>query len=217
MTYKVKILKETPFDKVGMILTIKELRLKYAYLFHKSSTDDMIVTYLKVERQSYLEDLSDGNHIGKFFSLIEDTYKVGDWVWHSELYKALLVVEHTGDKSFYPMHVTLNDSNQFSCYTRLATDEEILFFSYFTVGTHDDVLFSKAGSYYYDHIWKPLQGVSYLIKSYMSLFQLFLTNTDSIKCNEVKYQHGLNGFKIGCKTFSHGEVAIIAKKLDISL
>lgn len=43
---KIKVLKDTPFDKAGDELTISDFRLKYDYVCSKSVTNDELIKYL---------------------------------------------------------------------------------------------------------------------------------------------------------------------------
>jgi len=43
---KIKILKDTPFDKNGTILSIQDFKLKYSYICNKYATNDEIINYI---------------------------------------------------------------------------------------------------------------------------------------------------------------------------
>jgi hypothetical protein len=46
---KIRIIKDTPFDKVGTELTIHDFRSKYSYICTKNTTDEELICYLKHE------------------------------------------------------------------------------------------------------------------------------------------------------------------------
>jgi hypothetical protein len=54
--YKIKILKDTPFDKANAELTIQNFRLKYNYLCTNNTTDIQLINYLRQEYAIYAQN-----------------------------------------------------------------------------------------------------------------------------------------------------------------
>lgn len=74
MDYKIKILKDTPFDKKGVKLSILDFSRKYNYLYTGSMSNIDVINHLKRERKFYNENITpiDNNYIGSWFEVIEE-------------------------------------------------------------------------------------------------------------------------------------------------
>jgi hypothetical protein len=64
--YKIKILKDTPFDRANTELTIKDFRLKYNYICTNDTTDEQLIAFLKNEYKYHSNHLID-----YYFQVIE--------------------------------------------------------------------------------------------------------------------------------------------------
>ena len=70
MDLKIKILKNTPFDREGNVISFDNFKQKYSYI-SSGCTDKELVRYLLKERTLYLDlnDKSPGNHTGSYFEV----------------------------------------------------------------------------------------------------------------------------------------------------
>ena len=70
-TYKVKILKTTPFDVAGTELTLSEFRLKYGYICSNGVTDTQLIEYLKSYRSHPVLKQQADDCVTDWFLLLE--------------------------------------------------------------------------------------------------------------------------------------------------
>jgi hypothetical protein len=211
-TYKIKVLKDTPFDNAGTILGIDQFRFRYNYIHAKSVDDDEIIEYLKKDKS-----------FEKWFEVIEiptNNFRVGDWVWHEGKKKAFCVVtgNHDSDPKWWkPNYVSFAAANQFTeTYKRKATQNEI---NYYDLVSFCDkrVLIGQSECYYFSNVWKPLIGVYKAIANYITASKNYFeisTLKDSTEI-EASWECTLNGLKIGCTKVEHKEVIEIAKHLKL--
>lgn len=205
---KIKVLKDTPFDKKDTLLSLDEWRERYSYIVHKQNSDEFLINYLqKGYKNDFFSSLIEG-----YFEVIENQFKVGDWVYNELMKQALYVVEgNKYGKEWYPCMCTIHAVNENpETYKRLATQEEI---DYYTLESfcNRTVLIGKYRCYYFDNVWKPLQGVRYNIEKYLKTYKEFgevYTSDSTWKCN-------LNGLKVGCTEISHEDILKIAKILKL--
>lgn len=222
MNYKVKILKDTPFDEEGSCIDLKEFRNKYSYLFINDTSDSELIQYLKDERKLQIE-AHFRNQIGDWFEPIEidvNDFKIGDWIWHEKLNVAFCVNHYNAaDPSWRPNYCSLEAANSYTnIYKRKATKEEIekADLKSFINGK---VLIGRTVSYYHHNVWKELKNVEKVVKSY-----IHKTNFEG-KFNDInvtydgrgEFEWGVkfNGLKVGCREISHEDVIAIAKWLKI--
>lgn len=99
MSTIIKILKDTPFDVAGTELSIVNFRAKYGWICTSTTTNEELIKYLKEEWK--LQQVQPyQKQIGDWFQVLENNFKVGDWVWHESLKRAFtVVVESTLDKT----------------------------------------------------------------------------------------------------------------------
>lgn len=71
MTYNIKILKTTPFDVEGTILSIRDFRAKYGWICTTSTTNEELVKYIK-EWKNYRKLKYYQEHVGEWFEIIEE-------------------------------------------------------------------------------------------------------------------------------------------------
>jgi len=69
-TQLIKVLKDTPFDKSGAVITLYEFKKKYSWAFISSLRDDGIIEYLMREFNLAKNDKTDCNSIGTYFEPI---------------------------------------------------------------------------------------------------------------------------------------------------
>ena len=62
---KIKIKKETPFDKAGTVMSIKDFRLKYSYICVSKATDKELFDYINLFTLKPVE-----NSIGDWFEAV---------------------------------------------------------------------------------------------------------------------------------------------------
>lgn len=214
---KIKILKDTPFDKKGTLLSIADFRLKYSYVCTKSTSDDDLVTYLRKERELY--QLKGGLEvIGQWFSVEKETFKVGDWVWHEQNEQAYEIVEepYSNPFSWHPHSCTINAVEDYpGIYQRLATAEEIDRFK-FLMFKERKFIVSKACCYHFNYIWNTVltEDVIVNLKNVLSSFVNKVTHIDG-----TNYHHtvAVNSIRIGCKVFTRDEILSIANYLNVKL
>jgi len=218
--YKIKILKETPLDAEGNILTLDEWKTRYKYRFTSRISDVELIDWLKLERKTQLDAPSKSNVVGKWFEVIEEKPKfiIGDWVWHEGLKRAFVAMPHTIGKEFRPNYITIEAANSYTdVYKRLATAEEIK--EYDLVAFHDSsILIGKYKSYYWNYIWHEIIGIEHNINKYIKRNEAFCKISQL--CNgttniEQSWDCTLNGLKVGCEVISHDEVIYIAKILNL--
>jgi hypothetical protein len=216
--YTIKVLKDTPFDKANTILSLKEFRERYTYIFNKDNSDQFIFHYLT---EGYKNDYHD-IPLDSFFEVIAkdiNDFKVGDWIWHEKLQEACNVVEHnTYYNKWKPNYATIDAVNgRPDIYKRLATPEEIQKYDLHSF-CDGEVLIGQHKCYYFNTVWKELIGVKENILHYINYFKI---STDKIKViydNEEssKWLCTLNGLKVGCKEISHQEIIQISNILKIT-
>ena len=219
MEYRIKILKDTPFDKANTILSTEDFRYKYSYLINTHNSDKFLAEYLS---KGYLKDHLDVN-LSEWFEVIEikERFKVGDWVWNEDRKLAFTVVvdnSSSGTKEWKPNFATLDAVNMHQdVYKRLATKEEI---DYHTLHSFCDggVLIGAFKCYYFNNVWKELIGIHSNVSTYLNMSKQFnqVSILDKGTSNiEFSYNCGLGGLIVGCKTVSHNEVKYIAKILNL--
>lgn len=72
---KIKILKDTPFNKEGDIIDIKEFRSKYDYICSKGTTDEELLNYILREHSHYVLHPHD-KEMGQWFTITTELDKV---------------------------------------------------------------------------------------------------------------------------------------------
>jgi len=82
---KIRVIKDTPFDLEGTMLSISDFRLKYSYICTKDLSDEKLISYLK----------SKPSYIMVFFELVED---VLDFIYEGFLYSKQM------DGTFHKFH-----------------------------------------------------------------------------------------------------------------
>jgi len=217
MKYKIKILKDTPFDRTSTMLSITEFREKYRYLINSDNSDEFVVHYLT---SGYLNDYL-GTELNKWFEVVEipeNNFRVGDWVWHEGSKQAFVVMIHQVGKEWKPNHVSFEAANDFTeIYKRKATQAEINYYDLVHYA-EKTILIGQYKSYYYNNIWKELIGISKLILQYieasknLSQISVLVNNTSEV---EHSYTTTLSGITVGCKHVPHQEVLLIAKHLKL--
>lgn len=218
--YKIKVLKDTPFDKAGTELSISDFRIKYNYICTNDVSNSKLIAYLKNEwelQNSYYSDST----IANWFEVIEvPTYNfgMGSWVWHEELKQAFCVMPFSNDRKWRPNYVSFEAANSYTgTYKRKATQEEIDYYDLVSY-CDGDVLIGRYKCYYHINTWKELVGVQRNVATYIIAIKNlsninYLVQDSSEISNEFKCT--FNGLKVGCKTVSHDDVIKIAKQLKI--
>jgi hypothetical protein len=217
--YTIKVLKDTPFDKANTILSLKEFRERYTYIFNKDNSDQFVINYLT---EGYISDYND-RPFRSFFEVIAkdiNDFKVGDWVWHQKLQEACNVVISGSllSKESRPNYATIDAVNGHpDIYKRLATPEEIQKYKLHSF-CDGEVLIGQHKCYYFNTVWKELIGVKENILHYINYFKI---STGWIKVmynnsEESKWLCTLNGLKVGCKEISHQEIMHISNILKIT-
>lgn len=221
MKYKIKILKDTPFDLTDTEMSINEFRMKYGYICSNDVSDDDLIDYLETYKSYPALSQTTRYIVADWFGVVkmpENNFRVGDWVWHENLQRAFLVMIHIVGKEWKPNYVSFEAADKFvNTYKRKATQEEIDYndLVYYADKT---VLIGQYTCYYYNNVWKELIGVSRLVNQYMqaskNLSQISsLVNTTSEI--EHTYDTSLFGVKVGCTHVSHEEMILIAKQLKL--
>jgi hypothetical protein len=216
--YTIKVLKDTPFDKANTILSLKEFRERYTYIFNKDNSDQFVIDYLNIKNKS----IPDLIYLREFFELktkdIND-FKVGDWVWNEKMEEACtVVISGNINKEWRPNYATIDAVNRYTnAYKRLATPEEIQKYDLHSF-CDGEVLIGQHKCYYFNTVWKELIGVKENILHYVDSFKI---STDWIKVmynnsEESKWLCTLNGLKVGCKEISHQEIIQISNILKIT-
>jgi hypothetical protein len=217
--YRIKVLKETPFDKANTILSTADFRYKYSYLINTHNSDKFLAKYLKEEYKQDNADLQ----LDKWFEVIEiaPKFKVGDWVWHEGLKRAFtIVITNTSYKDFRPNYVTLAavDCNP-QIYKRLATAEEIKLYD--LMNCDGQVLIGRHKSYYFNTVWKELIGIHYTVSQYFIQQRAFDCSIQQLAHLSTEVENTFvckpNGLKVGCKVITHDELITIARFLDIKI
>lgn len=223
MEYKVKILKDTPFDREGESITLKEFRNRYGYVFTDDTSDSELVEFLKTERKLQLE--SPFHHqIGDWFEVIElssKKFSMGDWVWHEQLKSAFCVMPYIpNDQQWRPNHVSFDAANNnVDIYKRKATQAEINdadLMSYLDGA----VLIGRTRAYYHDNVYKEINGIQRTISLYIQK----TNHLPAFKPFDFPSDDRLNGWsiqflglKVGCKEIPHEDIIKMAKFLRIIL
>lgn len=217
MRYKIKILKDTPWDKAGTELSIGAFRLKYGYICTRDVSDEDLIHYMKDFKSHPILSQTQGVCVSEWFELIEEcTFNVGDFVWHEVMKEALAIMPHSSDpKKFRPNYCTLDAVKENpDSYKRLATPEEVKEWNLhsFADGT---VLIGRKKSYVLIHVWVEIEIPYNVINDYMVLVNSDCMLDVKVVKDKTTYPINFNGLKIGCKEFSHGEVARAARILGI--
>jgi len=76
MNVKIKILKDTPWDKAGDKLSLSDFRLKYGYLCLKDTTDGEIIQYLKEWSTVPVKIKHHQNNPAEWFEVVEEPEKL---------------------------------------------------------------------------------------------------------------------------------------------
>jgi len=207
---KIKILKDTPFNKAGDEIPISEFRLRYSYICTSNVTDKELSNYLynpPIKLKPW------------FLTIIKETFELGDWVWHEDLQQAFKVVRFsTYNKTFHPNHATIEGVNSNpNTYKRKATEDEINYYRLheFCGG---DILISKYKPYYFSHIWKELEDFRSNIQMYLKTNLLPIKLKDGFNNNDFgsfQYPCKLNGILVGCMHIPHDEIIRISKILNV--
>ena len=204
---KIKVLKDTPFDKKDTLLTPEEFSKKYNYVYVREKTDLQLFTYL--EQEYKLEQETPKYGIGSWFQVVEDnSFKIGDWVWNELMKQALYIVEgNKYGKEWYPNMCTINavNENPEIC-RRKATQEEIDFYNLESF-CNEKVLIGQFRCYYFHNVWKPLTGVRYNIEKYLQISK----ELGEVYTSDSTWNSRLNGLKVGCTEISHEDILKIAK------
>lgn len=216
--YKIKILKDTPFDTEKDTLSIADFRLKYGFICANGVTDNELIDYLKECKSHNSLKQTDKYWPSDWFEVIEsiNNFVSGDWIWHEENKIAYTVVHYEEDKKWRPNYCSLEAANSFTdTYRRKATQEEINKFN-LTSFCDGQILIGKYKNYYFNSVWKELGNVEKNITQYINSLQKFdpinvLTNRDT----ETSWLCEFNGLRVGCTKISHDEVMKIAACLNL--
>lgn len=216
VTYNIKVLKDTPFDKRHTILSIEDFRKKYTYLINAHNTDSFLISYLQVGRKNDSLDVD----LTEWFEVIEltNTFEIGDWVWHEDLKKAFKAVDVLESKAFQPDFASIDAINSYTnVWKRLAKEEEITYWKLhpFCDGT---ILVGLSDCYFYKNTWRKLLNVPYNIQKYIAHQKLnkevFVMQSASSEI-EVNYPCTPNGLKVGCVEVSHSDIIKMAGILNL--
>jgi hypothetical protein len=217
MKYKIKVLKDTPFDVKNTILSLDEFRLKYGYLISSDNSDQFVISYLK---NGFLNDHHDIT-LSKWFEVVEipeNSFRVGDWVWHEDLKRAFCIMIHCIGKEWRPNYISLDAAHQFvDTFKRKATQEEINYYD-LVVYAEKSILIGQYKSYYFNVVWKELIGISRVLLQYIELnknlsqISILVGNTSEV---DQTYITTLSGIIVGCKHVPHQELLLIAKHLKL--
>ena len=200
---KIKIKKDTPLHKAGTTLTDDEFSQYYPGIGIYNG-------------DFFLSVVSDGSSdLSKWFEELPDEpkFKVGDWVYHTELKQALCVSSFFTGKPFFPNAVTLDAANRYlDTYTRLATKSEIKEAYLVLCGPNSDILVGEERAFLWDRsFWSNVVPINV-----SKLLETYLVHADSIKSFSGQYAVHHLGLKIGCKTFSHEEIIRIGNEINLS-
>lgn len=203
---KIKVLKDTPFDKKDTLLTLEEWRERYSYIVHKQNSDEFLINYLqRGYKNDFFSSLIEG-----YFEVIENEFKVGDWVWNEKFKIAYFVVKNSY-KGWFPNECTLAAVNENpNIYKRKATEKEIEYY-HLESFCNKKVLVGQSGCYYLAAFWKELKGVKYNIEKYLQISK----ELGEICTDELSWKCNINGLKVGCIEISHADVLKIAKILKL--
>lgn len=221
MKYKIRILKDTPFDLANTEMLVNEFRMKYGYICSDDVSDDDLIDYLETYKSYPALSQTTKYIVSDWFSVVEmleNNFRVGDWVFHETLQRAFLIMIHCTGKEWKPNYVSFEAANNFvETYKRKATQKEIDYAD-LVYYADEKVLIGQYKSYHYDNVWKELIGISLLVLSYiktnreLSQVSSLVNNTSKI---EHTYDTSLFGVKVGCTHVSHKEMILIAKQLKL--
>lgn len=113
---KIVILQDTPFDKEGDVLDIKEFRLKYGYFSTSSATDSEVIEHIERERKLYQEELMNRG-VGKAWNKKD---RIGYWFKIEEVHDEIIYsfegrkVQLVRDNTNYLYLYDRNSSQYFS-------------------------------------------------------------------------------------------------------
>lgn len=205
---EVKILRDTPMHNADSVISINEFLVIYGSLFD-SVTDEAINNYATGPSYKLL-----------WFKVIEEPrFKVGDWIWHEKLRKAFNVIDWNIDTIMKPNECTISAANTYpDVYKRHANSDEIKYYT-LHLFCDDTVLIGQSECYYFNHIWKPIINVYWIVNSYIQALKT-LRNIEVLDSkNEIENGYGfqtkLHGLKVGCQVIYHDDVMKIAKILKL--
>ena len=216
---KIKVLKETPFNKEGAIISIKEFKDKYNYVFSSEKNDvfdEEIIMYLNKERECVLkspETTASYPLIGTFFEVVDekDPFKEGDWVWNEKLEEAYQVVKHTDD--MWPNQCTINAANTYEVWKRKATQEEIEQSRLTIFQSNNITILVGVNRLYvlYTNLWKIVKYAREIITAYFEIIEK--SNLGGV----FKYPVNFNGVSVGCVVLAHNDLVQIANIMNIKI
>lgn len=208
MKFNIKIKKDTPFDKIGTILSLETFKLKYNYLINTDNSDIFLAKYLKEDNLEF--------KVTEWFEILESNdFKVGDWIFHNKNKKALKIINYESSPIWKPNNVTIGAVNQYTkTYTRLATSDEINDNTLWPF-LDEKLLIGKENCYYFNYIWHKLENVTFNIRTYLNNFKANQFLEVAIGNNQ-EYLCNFSGLKIGSQVLTDTEIRFIAKILNIS-
>lgn len=217
---KIKVLKETPFNKQGAIISIKEFKDKYNYVFSSEENDildDEIITYLNKERECVLkspETTASYPLIGTFFEVIdvEEPFKVGEWVWHEKLKEAFQIIKYEG-QCLWPNHATLGAVTQYTdTWKRRATEQEYInsVLHYFYIDSHP-VLVGKNKVYVKVNTWKEVIHAKQIIFNYVNKEH----KLGLVRIGDRVFEAYDSGITIGCVTIPSDVIKRIREIMQV--
>lgn len=203
---KIKVLKDTPTDKAGIILSMAEFKTKY--LSHLSlSTHTNIEAFIK----AYIK------HSGWFEVYSPQKFNIGSWVWdnaNKKLYFVSTKTKHTTAFSWKPYYITLQ--NLTSSHTeslRWATIEEINKYS-FKVFCNGKLLVSTTAIYYFNNKWEELHNFSLIINKYIACQDFLpMVHSENTAKYAPTYKPLLGGLSFGGIKLEHSTIISISKIL----
>lgn len=198
---QIKVLQNTPVSYAGELLTVTEFREKYT-MYNKDNSDFFVI-----------DALSKGEY-AIWFQVIEDKFKVGDWVWSEKLNEALQIIADPGLRAdrMKPNECTIGavrDNPQI--YLRLAKPLEIDDYTPRMFG--DNLLVNRKKVYHFDIVWNEIIGVSYNLNKYFSLTNDLGTVSKIVINETIEWKVKPNGLKIGCTSIEHADLIKIAHLL----
>ena len=224
MKYKIKILKDTPFDVAGTELSISEFRLKYNYICTRAIDDIELINYLHSYTSHPQLKQTIKFTINDWFKVIILTpqFESGDWVWHEKLHVAMEVTMYcTG---MLPNQVTKDAANTYEdTYKRQATQQEID--QYRLVPYHNGLyLVNSFAVYVYSNIWKEITNFKIILNKYfrqnnfsnLKLELIFPYPACEKNRTISKFNVVSGGLTIDNVYLSHADLVAINKQLNLT-
>jgi len=216
---KIKVVKTTPFDEEGTLLTIEEFRLRYGYICAVCDSDEELVDYIQTYTSHPALRQTKQFTVSEWFKVEEipvNRFEIGDWIWHEIAKKAFIVKKQTMGKDWNPNYVSFEAANELKeTFKRKATEEEIKHYNLveFCAKT---VLIGPYKCYYWNNEWKQLSGIRLIITKYLNfskeLLNISTLTADSATINTT-FVVRPSGLQVGCRLVTHSEILLIAKEL----